>query len=650
MCTLQETTAQLQIAQAAEQQPISLQIVVLDDSSSRVAATLTPAKARSTHQHASAPELRSADDTASQEAISAGTKTHFRDYSLPGSACSPNSKPAGRQDSVCATPEARKAAAQILRGLGMTQGLSLGLDFDLEPEWPAGPPPSLASSPLMAPGSSPHTLGLPADLARTLNMGTTFASLNSELVSSAVALDIESPQQPKAPLPTPAGTPAVRGGRPMSESTLSLNANDIATAFALAHEQLRTTPLTQPRHGCTAISPVAFALPQAQGRPSAVDNDKESPVVKTTRQVSSVLAAVAELEAAQGVTGKRAAGKLTRPFSAGMTKPQTPGSANTTPMHKFSTRFIQSPAVTQVPTAQAQGLAAPGLSNVANPLFSPVASSLDPMLTPFYTPASMSSIRTGVETPDSRVADSRANPLTEGTPTGLATPASGLVSGDWRSVTDRLQALRAQLQSAQKKLKATSEVGHPWPCIPLSLCASQSLCIHPHQQDCIFPCWYSLVGTRSMLVLGCELILHEFASPCIQGHAVILSSSVLPLATGIYQNRIRELVYRTSRREVLCLAAHHWQISPQGTSSSLQLPCPPQPDSTAAGQDPPQVPWSPQLWLLRRMWRSSACLRVAGSEASLRSAVRMCSLLPGCSLMTLMMHHRSDLMCPCTAV
>lgn len=288
-------------------------------------------------------------------------------------------------------------------------------------------------------------------------MGTTFASLNSELVSSAVALDIESPQQPKAPLPTPAGTPAVRGGRPMSESTLSLNANDIATAFALAHEQLRTTPLTQPRHGCTAISPVAFALPQAQGRPSAVDNDKESPVVKTTRQVSSVLAAVAELEAAQGVTGKRAAGKLTRPFSAGMTKPQTPGSANTTPMHKFSTRFIQSPAVTQVPTAQAQGLAAPGLSNVANPLFSPVASSLDPMLTPFYTPASMSSIRTGVETPDSRVADSRANPLTEGTPTGLATPASGLVSGDWRSVTDRLQALRAQLQSAQKKLKATSE-------------------------------------------------------------------------------------------------------------------------------------------------------------------------------------------------
>ena len=398
---------------------------------------------------------------------------HFSHYTPPGS-CSPVSKSAGQQDSFSATPEARKAAAQILRGLGMTQGLSLGLGFDLEPEWPAGPPPSLAGSPLLAPGSAPRTLGLPADMARPLNMRTALASLNSESVSSAVALDTESPQQPKAPLPTPAGTPAVRDGRPMGESTPSLNANDIATAFALAHEQLRTSPLSEPRQSRTAVSPVAFALPQAQETSIAVDNDKKSPVVKTTRQVSSVLAAVAELEAAQGVTGKLAVGKLTRPMSAGVTKPQTPGSTNMTPVHRFSTRFIQSPAVTQVATAQAQSLAAPGLSNVANPLFSPVAPSLDPMLTPFYTPASMSSIRTGVETPDSRAASSRADPLAGGSPAGLATPASGVANGDWRSVTDRLQALRAQLQSAQKKLKATSEVGH------LGLTSPSAYVIHVH--------------------------------------------------------------------------------------------------------------------------------------------------------------------------
>jgi len=84
------------------------------------------------------------------------------------------------------------------------------------------------------------------------------------------------------------------------------------------------------------------------------------------------------------------------------------------------------------------------------------------MLTPFYTPASMSSIRTGLQTPASKFAgfgskQDLAGSLS-GSPAGLATPGSGVVTGDWRSVTDRLQALRAQLQSAQKKLKATSEV------------------------------------------------------------------------------------------------------------------------------------------------------------------------------------------------
>ncbi|KAL0055744.1 hypothetical protein WJX82_003991 [Trebouxia sp. C0006] len=100
-------------------------------------------------------------------------------------------------------------------------------------------------------------------------------------------------------------------------------------------------------------------------------------------------------------------------------------------------------------------------SNMANPLFSPTAASPDPMLTPFYTPASMSSIRTGLQTPASKFAgfggkEDLAGNL-RGSPAGLATPGSGVVTGDWRSVTDRLQALRAQLQSAQKKLKATSE-------------------------------------------------------------------------------------------------------------------------------------------------------------------------------------------------
>ncbi|KAL0040933.1 hypothetical protein WJX79_010451 [Trebouxia sp. C0005] len=101
-----------------------------------------------------------------------------------------------------------------------------------------------------------------------------------------------------------------------------------------------------------------------------------------------------------------------------------------------------------------------GRSNMANPLFSPAASSPDPMLTPFYTPASMSSIRTGLQTPASKFAFGGKEDLAgnlSGSPAGLATPGSGVVTGDWRSVTDRLQALRAQLQSAQKKLKATSE-------------------------------------------------------------------------------------------------------------------------------------------------------------------------------------------------
>ena len=467
---LQEANEQLQAAQAAEQQPISLQIMVLDDSSSRVATTLTPTKAHSRAQQHAASDLESASDSASQGLMCFGASAAAPSSAHPShlaTLCTPASKSSSRPDSVCATPQARAAAAQLLRGLGMAKGLGLDLGFDLEPEWPACPPPSLSGSPLMAPTPAPRTLALQTDLVRTLNMGTSFASVGFDLSSGAELLGSisESPEQPKAPLPTPAGTPAAQH---LAGSTLSLGANNIANAFALAHEQLRTSPLPEHTQSCTAMSPVAFAQPLAQEAATAADD--ESPVVKTSRQVSSVLAAVAELEAAQGITGKRVARQVTRSVSFGASKLQTPSSANTTPAQRFSTRFIQSPAATQAAPTQVQGKAAPGLSNVANPLFSPREASLDPMLTPFYTPASMSSIRTGCETPAAAIASSGKDslagmsgrsPAGMGTPgSGGGTPGSGVVTGDWRSVTDRLQALRAQLQSAQKKLKATSEVRH----------------------------------------------------------------------------------------------------------------------------------------------------------------------------------------------
>lgn len=482
---LQEANEQLHAAQAAEQQPISLQIMVLDDSSSRIAATLTPAKAHSSAQQHAASDLESS--TSQGLACSAATAAaqSSADPSHLATLCTPASKSGGRSDSVCATPEARAAAAQLLRGLGITEGLGLDLGFDLEPEWPACPPPSLSGSPLVAPTPAPRTLALQADLVRTLNMGTAFASLDSELSSGAELLGLVSgsPEQPKAPLPTPACTPAARR---LAGSTLSLDANDIANAFALAHEQLRTSPLTEHKQSHSAMSPVTFALPHSQEAATAADD--ESPVVKTSRQVSSVLAAVAELEAAQGITGKHVARQVTRPVSFGASKLQTPSSANTTPAQRFSTRFIQSPAAAPAAPNQVQSKAALGLSNMANPLFSPREASLDPMLTPFYTPASMSSIRTGCATPaaaivrdgkDSSAGISGRSPAGVGIPGSIVgTPGSGVVTGDWRSVTDRLQALRAQLQSAQKKLKATSEVKYNC-CMVASHVHSHVIPMHP---------------------------------------------------------------------------------------------------------------------------------------------------------------------------
>ncbi len=404
--------------------------------------------------------------------------------------CTPGAK-SGRQESLCATPEARAAAAHLLRGLGLTQSLSLELGFDLEPEWPACPPPSLAASPLVNPGPASTPLALPAELVKTLNMGIDDAQVESnttlepELSFSSVEGDSLSPEKPRGPHPTPSAP------RPC---TFTLDAEDIVTAFSLAHEQLRTTPVI----GCKQAVGTPSSSPVLQSQEAAaaavVAADEVSPVVKTTRQVSSVLAAVAELEAAQGVTSKR---KVARPFSVGAsrflppssvaTTPASrvnagtstvfpPSSVDRTPANRVSTRFFQSPAMTTVVPAElgAQDKVAAGLSNVANPLFSqsnvanplfsPLTSSPDPMLTPFYTPASMGSIRTGFETPASRGTFGGKENLAVGSgtsPAGLATPASGVVAGDWRSVTDRLQALRAQLQSAQKKLKATSEVSSP---------------------------------------------------------------------------------------------------------------------------------------------------------------------------------------------
>ena len=525
IAVLQEASEQLLAAQAMEHQPISLQIMVLDDSSSRVAATVTPSKAHFRSQPQIASELTIASDSASQGFNSSEAMAVAESHAYPShmaTLCTPASKSGGRPDNVCATPEARVAAAQLLRGLGMAPGLSFDMGFDLEPEWPAGPPPSLSGSPLIAPtpALAPRTLVMQAGLVRTLNMGAACASLGSELSSIPLGLVSESPEQPRAPLPTPAGTPAAQR---LAGATLSLDANDIATAFALAHEQLRTSPVTQHKQSCTAISPVSFALPAAQTAASA--GDDESPVVKTSRQVSSVLAAVADLEAAQGITGKPLARRqVTRPVSFAANKLQTPCTSNTTPAQRFSTRFIQSPAAPQAACSQAQSEAALGLSQMANPLYSPREASLDPMLTPFYTPASMSSIRTACDTPAVATASGTQaslagsvtpssgvrvgmSPAGVGTPgSRVATPGSGVVTGDWRSVTDRLQALRAQLQSAQKKLKATSGV-RPACCVLASLLRLHVMILsHPHGH---IPCVTSTACGLAVPRVKCQFVVAD---------------------------------------------------------------------------------------------------------------------------------------------
>lgn len=488
MCGMHDSNLLMQAATAqlaeATEQPISLQIMVLDDPSNCIAATLTPAKPRSPPQDSVAAELKSAICHAAQGVMITEVNSlpmmELSDStnSLPV-LCTPGAK-IGGDHGVCATPEARAAAAHLLRGLGLTDVLSLEFGCELEPEWPVGPPPSLAASPQVAVAPVASCFALPAELVRDLDMGsdstwaecTTQSGLDFEMSSNSLEREGCSPERPRVPYPTPSATPITQGGCYQSTSALALDAKDIAIAFSLAHEQLRSAQKqtqSHPHSQTVLNSPESCALPQSPQEAGVAD--EISPVVKTTRQVSSVLAAVAQLEAAQGVTGKR---RVSRPFAAGSSRFIPPNSLEQTPANRVSTRFFQSPAMPAVASTEPGGqdtmdvslshVANPlfSQSDVTNPLFSPLTSSADPMLTPFYTPASMSSIRTGYETPaGSSATAGRKENLAGGfggNTASLMTPASGVVTGDWRSVTDRLQALRAQLQSAQKKLKATSAV------------------------------------------------------------------------------------------------------------------------------------------------------------------------------------------------
>lgn len=588
-CMVQEATAQLHSAQDAEQ-PISLQIVVLDDSSSHVAATLTPAKPCLPPHGSAAAELQSAIQNAAQGLISSEldlpslvpSSSQPDCLSVP---CTPAAK-LGQPADVCATPEARAAAAQLLRGLGMTQSLSLELGFDLEPEWPTCPPPSLAASPLM-PSAPGLPLVLPAELVRTLTMGTdkawaeSYSVLEPELSSNSLDEDAAFLDNPRAPHPTPS---ASRGGRPCTSSCFTLDAEDIIAAFSLAHEQLRVTSATakkQTEAGSQSVAtPMSFAPLQSQ---EAAEADEVSPVVKTTRQVSSVLAAVAELEAAQGVTGKRnvkhpftvGAGRFFLPSSAestpatasgiGASRSFLPGSIDRTPANKVSTQFFQTPGMDAAASAEPLATAAATLShvanplfgqsdtaNLANPLFSPLASSPDPMLTPFYTPASMSSIRTGLETPASRSSlGGKENLAVEfgRSPAGLATPVSGVVAGDWRSVTDRLQALRAQLQSAQKKLKATTQVGL--------------------EQLYLLP--FATPGRRNK---SDEAASHSaIIAGCPTAQAAAVSYLVCHPVQVPFLDMALRLCRRSKRGVHLSSAAPRWQVPLPGTARSPPSPC-----------------------------------------------------------------------------
>lgn len=297
---------------------------------------------------------------------------------------------------------------------------------------------------------------------------------SSTAVDGAVALDW-SPQHLRAPAPTPVSTPLHSATK--RSAPASLSAESILTAFELAHEQLRTLPAHAKRQPlCSnsshvALSPVVSALNRLNAATIRLKTPNSgSPAVKTTRQVPSVLAAVAQLEAAQQLEGKS---RLRLPAKLDNSKFQTPSDPQNAAPSGFSAGSLN------VKSAQSAH-AVPAVTQLANPLFSPAASGSRTTLTPFFTPLGLEDIRLdSCVTPVSRnnFAWNSITPLDSSstgkwrenlagrlsTPgsKGLATPGtpgSGVVTVGWRSVTERLQNLRVQLQSAQKKLASTAQV------------------------------------------------------------------------------------------------------------------------------------------------------------------------------------------------
>lgn len=278
-----------------------------------------------------------------------------------------------------------------------------------------------------------------------------------------------SPQHLRAPAPTPISTPLHSATKTRTPASLSLSAESICTAFELAHEQLRTPAVKQSvcSSSYDALSPVVTALSRLNAAASQLRTPSTgSPAVKTTRQVPSVLAAVAQLEAAQQLEGRS---KLRLPAQVDNSKFQTPcDSQPAAPL-----------AVAAANLNSVSAHAVPAVTQLANPLFSPAASASRAALTPFFTPLGLEDIRlNSCVTPvaGSKLAWDSSTPLDNGSiqtwrenlagrlgspidGTAVpATPGSGVITVGWRSVTERLQTLRVQLQSAQKKLASTAQV------------------------------------------------------------------------------------------------------------------------------------------------------------------------------------------------
>lgn len=387
----------------------------------------------------------------------------------------------------------------LVAGLSAAQGLSLGMQFGVEPEWPPCPPPSLATSPFTAyaPGSAESALA--AQLARSfsLDVDSTPKRLDLQLtgIDSCDAADDclthfgqtravaqksgASPQQPRAPAPSLACTPMqTPGAKQHTSPTLSLSAESILTAIELAHEQLRSaTAGSNSQSACSSSSHVTRSpVVAALGRLTAAANRSNtpfssgSPAVKTTRQVPSVLAAVAQLEAAQKGDGRC---KLPLPAKLDNSRFQTPSGPQIAASAAGENSNVKS------------AHAVPAVTQLANPLFSPSANASG--TTPFFTPLGMNDMMLdscitpaggNVSPLYSRLAAAVSSPPLDGssigkwrenlagrlnTPVGAGlaapgTPGSGVVTVGWRSVTERLQTLRVQLQSAQKKLASASQV------------------------------------------------------------------------------------------------------------------------------------------------------------------------------------------------